>query len=189
MVIDKLGSTRDRLAAAAVAEFSEHGYAGARVDRICRAAGANRERLYAYFGNKRALFEEVLAEQLASALDATPVIGTGPGAAKAFAAAYFDACLGAAVLPRLVAWEGLELAQPIGADERRARAGRKIDELQLALPGLTREQVEDLMLTVVTLSHGWVTGPNLGRIVTGDETAHARRRGEISRTAAALAQQ
>lgn len=180
--------TRSLLLAAAVSEFSEHGYAGARIERISRAAGVNRERLYSYFGDKRGLFETVLADRLATALDVTPVRGSGAEAAADFAGAYFDACLAAGDLPRLVAWEGLELRQPIGLDDRRARARRKVDELRIALPAATRQQVEGLLLTVVTLCHGWVTTPNLGRIIAGDESAHARRRADIASAARVLAE-
>ncbi len=179
-------STRARLHTAAVAEFGEHGYAGARVDRICRTAGVNRERLYANFGSKRGLFESVLADRLTTALDATPVRGAGTASAGDFAGAYFDACLGATELPRLVAWEGLELGQPIDAEQRRERARRKVNELEQAMPSLSRERAEDLLLTVVTLCHSWFTNPNLGRVITGDETAHDRRRAAIARTACAL---
>lgn len=178
--------TRSLLLTAAVREFSEHGYAGARVDRISSAAGANKERLYSYFGNKRSLLESVLANQLATALDATPVRGTGPGAVAQFAVDYFDACLTATDLPRLVTWEGLELQTPIDVEDRRARACTKVEELRAAAPGMTREQAEDLFLTVVTLCHGWFTGPNLGRIIAGDETDHARRRSAVASTASAI---
>jgi AcrR family transcriptional regulator len=179
--------TRARLLVAAVQEFSENGYAGARIERISSAAGVNRERLYSYFGDKRGLFETVLADRLSTALDATPVRGSGPEAAADFAAAYFDACLATGELPRLVAWEGLELRQPVELDARRERACRKVDQLQAALPDATRDQVEGVLLTIVTLCHGWVTSPNLGRIIEGDETRHARRRSEIVAAARALA--
>lgn len=179
--------TRSRLMLAAVQEFSDHGFAGARIERISSAAGVNRERLYSYFGDKRRLFETVLAERLSTALDATPVLGTGPQAVADFAAAYFDACLAATDLPRLVVWEGLELRQPVEVDARRERACRKVEELRSALPDATREQAESVLLTIVTLCHGWVTSPNLGRIITGDETGHPRRRSEIAAAARALA--
>jgi AcrR family transcriptional regulator len=181
--------TRSLLLAAAVREFSEYGYAGARIDRICSGAGVNRERLYSYFGNKRGLLETVLADQLATALDATPVRGSGPSAAEAFATDYFDACRAATELPRLVTWEGLELQQPIDVEDRRARACRKVEELRVAMPGAAREEVEDLFLTVVTLCHGWFTGPNLGHIIAGDESDHDRRRRVIATTATLMAQQ
>jgi AcrR family transcriptional regulator len=178
---------RADLLAAAVEEFSEHGYAGARIERISAKAGVNRERLYSYFGSKRLLFETVLADRLATALDATAVTGDGPEAAATFASDYFDACRSAMDLPRLVAWEGLELVQPIAIDDRQARAARKVDELCAALPDLERQQVEELLLTIVTLCHGWVTTPNLGRIIGGDEASATSRRRAIAATASAIA--
>src|ERR1700687_3457876 len=45
---------------AAVAEFSEHGIAGARTDAIARAAHVNKALLYYYFKDKDALYEAVL---------------------------------------------------------------------------------------------------------------------------------
>jgi len=45
---------------AAVAEFAEHGIAGARTDAIARAAHVNKALLYYYFKDKDALYEAVL---------------------------------------------------------------------------------------------------------------------------------
>src|SRR4029453_968170 len=50
--------TRDRILAAALAEFSSEGFAGARVARIARRAKINKRMLYHYFGNKEDLFRE-----------------------------------------------------------------------------------------------------------------------------------
>jgi AcrR family transcriptional regulator len=52
--------TRRRILAAALAEFSAKGFAGARVDAIARRTGGNKRMLYHYFGNKAALFSAVL---------------------------------------------------------------------------------------------------------------------------------
>ena len=52
--------SRSRLLAAAHAEFAEHGFDGARVDRIAAMAGLNKRMLYHYFGNKDAVFCAVL---------------------------------------------------------------------------------------------------------------------------------
>lgn len=46
--------------AAARDEFSEHGFAGGRVDRIAERAGVNKRLIYYYFGNKDDLFLSVL---------------------------------------------------------------------------------------------------------------------------------
>lgn len=47
---------RARILAAAVAEFSDKGLMGARVDEIARRADVNKRMLYHYFGDKEALF-------------------------------------------------------------------------------------------------------------------------------------
>ena len=64
--------TKRLLLDAGVAEFSAHGLAGARVDRIAAAAGVNKERIYQYFGNKQQFFGEVLLRELGVAIDAVP---------------------------------------------------------------------------------------------------------------------
>lgn len=52
--------SRARIMAAAHAEFAQHGFDGARVDRIAALAGINKRMLYHYFGNKDDLFCAVL---------------------------------------------------------------------------------------------------------------------------------
>ena len=65
-------ATRARIVAAARAEFSEHGLAGARVDRIAVSAKASKERLYAYFGDKQALFRAVMEDGFTRFLESIP---------------------------------------------------------------------------------------------------------------------
>ena len=66
------GNTRDpeytsgAILAAAVKEFTERGFEGARVDRIAARAGVNKRMLYHYFGNKQALYVAVLEGSYAS---------------------------------------------------------------------------------------------------------------------------
>jgi TetR/AcrR family transcriptional regulator len=52
--------SRAAILRAAVAEFAEHGIAGARTDAIARAAHVNKALLYYYFKDKDALYEAVL---------------------------------------------------------------------------------------------------------------------------------
>ena len=54
--------TRDRLVAAAAAEFAAHGFAGANVDRIARAARVNKAMIYYHFASKAALYREILGD-------------------------------------------------------------------------------------------------------------------------------
>jgi AcrR family transcriptional regulator len=50
------GRSRDSLAAAALAEFAQFGFSGARTDRIARRAGVNKQLLHYYFGSKRGIY-------------------------------------------------------------------------------------------------------------------------------------
>ena len=52
--------TREEILQAAIAEFSDKGLAGARVDVIARRAAANKRMIYHYFSSKEALFLAVL---------------------------------------------------------------------------------------------------------------------------------
>jgi TetR/AcrR family transcriptional regulator len=53
-------ATYNSLLSAAVSEFAENGYAGARVDRIAGQAGVNKQLVYHYFGNKDDLYRTAL---------------------------------------------------------------------------------------------------------------------------------
>ena len=79
-------AARQRILAAALAEFSEKGLGGARVDVIAQRAGVNKRMLYHYFGNKDDLFLAVLelaygeireAEKALNLDDLSPVEGMG----------------------------------------------------------------------------------------------------------------
>jgi TetR/AcrR family transcriptional regulator len=59
---DKSARTKAAILRAAMREFSTYGIAGARVDRIAKAAGVNNHALYYHFGNKDALFRVVLEQ-------------------------------------------------------------------------------------------------------------------------------
>lgn len=55
-------STREKIKAAALEEFVEHGYDGARMQEIANRAGANKAMIHYYFQSKDALFEAILRE-------------------------------------------------------------------------------------------------------------------------------
>ena len=54
--------SRHRVFAAAAAEFATHGYAGANMDRIARAARLNKAMIYYHFKSKSALYREILRD-------------------------------------------------------------------------------------------------------------------------------
>jgi AcrR family transcriptional regulator len=51
---------RKRILAAATAEFARHGYGGARIDRVAKAAGANKRMIYYHVGKKDVLYLTIL---------------------------------------------------------------------------------------------------------------------------------
>lgn len=55
-------ATKLRILEAATAEYAEHGFAGARIERIANHANANKQLIYRYFGNKQELYDAVLKE-------------------------------------------------------------------------------------------------------------------------------
>jgi len=64
--IESESGTRDKIIAAALDEFAEHGRAGARVDRIAAAAGVNKAMIYYHFKSKDLLYVESLKEFFAN---------------------------------------------------------------------------------------------------------------------------
>lgn len=64
---------RARILQAAEADFAHFGVAGARIDRIAVEAGASKERLYAYFGDKQGLFDEVIRRAAERVQTAVPI--------------------------------------------------------------------------------------------------------------------
>ncbi|GAA0999945.1 TetR family transcriptional regulator [Acrocarpospora macrocephala] len=69
MSIRNADATRQRILDAARHEFARYGVAGARVNRIAEAAECNKQLLYAYYGDKNALYaatREEVTRQTAS---------------------------------------------------------------------------------------------------------------------------
>ncbi|MEV4664626.1 TetR/AcrR family transcriptional regulator [Micromonospora echinofusca] len=60
-------SKRRTILDAALAEFLEHGYVGAGMDRVAARAGASKVTVYAHFADKRALFEAAITQAVADA--------------------------------------------------------------------------------------------------------------------------
>ena len=179
-------ATKARLLDAAVSEFSERGFSGARVDDIAKRSGCNKERIYFYFGNKAKLFEAALTRELGSALGDLPIRGSGPMAVAEFAGRYFDFATSHPCLARLAAWEGLERDHPVGAEKRAVHAASKVSEIRAALSGISEAAAEDLLLTIITLCHAWMTSPNVHLVITGTPDQN-RRRSTIVRTTELLA--
>jgi AcrR family transcriptional regulator len=110
-VVHDSQATKRRLLDAAFAEFVEVGLAGARVDRIARAASANKQAIYAYFGSKELLFDAVLTERLQFIADLVPLT---PDDLPGYAGALFDLVGKHPEHLRLRAWQQLERPEITG---------------------------------------------------------------------------
>ena len=107
-------STRDRIVAAATAEFSRYGIAGARIERIAKAAKTSKERVYAHFRSKEALYRFVAEQELAAVAEATRL---DPGDLPEYAGRLHDYFMAHPDRLRLMTWGRLELADSsTGAD-------------------------------------------------------------------------
>ena len=69
--------TKRRIIEAATERFAACGPDGTTMERIAKEAGVNKERVYAYFGTKDALFATILRDQMNTATAAVPVPATG----------------------------------------------------------------------------------------------------------------
>lgn len=96
---------RTRILQAAQSEFAAYGLAGARIDRIARTAAASKERLYAHFTDKAALFEAVLAARVAEFQEAMVL---DPEDVAAFVGDVFDHTLHHPDILRMLTWARLE---------------------------------------------------------------------------------
>lgn len=116
--------SRAAILKAAVAEFSEHGIAGARTDSIARAAHVNKALLYYYFKDKDALYEAVL-DQVFSGLRARvmPVLESSLPPRKKmleYLGAYFDYIAANPQFPRVVQGEWMRSGAKGSAPMQRA---------------------------------------------------------------------
>ncbi|PCJ55499.1 MAG: TetR family transcriptional regulator [Planctomycetota bacterium] len=66
--------TKSKILTVAINEFSEKGYYGARIDDIAEKAQVNKQRIYAYYGNKEKLFTEVLKHSYDTVINAESFI-------------------------------------------------------------------------------------------------------------------
>lgn len=150
-------ATKARLLDAAFTEFAEYGIAGARVDRIAEAAGANKRLIYVYFGNKEQLFDVVLQRAMELGAESVPFdVRDLPG----YAGAIFDHLVAQPALMRLVTWKQLE--RP-GATAAAAEAYRgKIAAVAAAqeeghiAPGF---EPADVLTLVLALAQSWFAAP------------------------------
>jgi AcrR family transcriptional regulator len=169
-VTAKARATRAKLLKAAHEEFSEHGLAGARVDRIAEQSGANKQRIYAYFGNKEALFSAVLTDAYEHLSSRVPIPATEPGL-RAYVGRIFDYHRTSGDLVRLLAWEGLHYRdRPLPSErEREAYYTHKTAALSLALGIDDPAAAARVLITLIGLASWPFIVPQQRRLMLGPE--------------------
>ncbi|MCC3276284.1 TetR family transcriptional regulator [Arthrobacter sp. zg-Y20] len=171
-------ATRARVMAAARKEFAQYGLAGARVDRIAGEARASKERIYAYFGSKNALFTAVLAGNLQETTASIPRDAQDlPG----FVGAMFDHAAESPEHLRILDWARLEGAQDLLPQASFGRPGPTDQDVARAqAEGLIDPAWDphELMTLLFGLATSWAHSPE--RLFTGeaaaDHSSRARRR-------------
>ena len=88
--------SRERVFAAAAAEFAARGYAGANVDRIARAARLNKAMIYYHFKNKAALYREILRDMFGAVRAEVAVVAASALTPEDKIRRYVEAIAGAA---------------------------------------------------------------------------------------------
>ncbi|MFF9522085.1 TetR family transcriptional regulator [Streptomyces achromogenes] len=162
-------ATKARIFEAAVAEFSRHGIAGARIDRIAAAAKANKQLIYAYFGNKAELFTQVLGRCMVDLASAVPV---DPDDVDGWVDRLLDHHATHPELLRLLFWEGIEYGTAELPDEeaRQDHYARKVTQIRDAQErGVITDSIPagDLLILLISLTN-WVSAvPQMRRILAG----------------------
>ena len=157
----KAETTKDRILDAALAEFSAHGIAGARVDRIAHAARCNKNLIYIYFEDKESLFTTVLQKHLVRIHEEQPFT---PDDLPGYAAKVFDWAMANPDLMRLMAWAALE-QKAKGKAERVATFEAKVAalaEAQNAGRVGTAFPPDFLLIAVMSLATAWSAASPFG---------------------------
>lgn len=151
--------SRQRLLAAALDEFSEHGYSGARVSSIAARASVNPQLITYYFGGKLGLYEAISHRWLEQEAD----IAHGGASLAEVTMGYLRAALDDPRMARLFLWDGLtggtsdEEREDLSDLKRRQAEGEIASDLD---PGMFQIALMGAILAPVAL-------PQVVRRVTG----------------------
>ncbi len=154
-------ATKERILKAALAEFSNHGIAGARVDRIAHAARCNKNLIYIYFKDKETLFTTVLHKHLMRIHEEQPFT---PDDLPSYAAKVFAWAMANPDLMRLLAWSALEKTK--SPTERGATLDAKLvalAEAQKAGRVGTAFTPHFLLIAVMSLATAWSAASPFGQ--------------------------
>jgi len=185
-----------RLKRAACELFAANGPDGTTVDEIARLANVNRERVYAYFGDKEGLFASVLGDELLAIAEAVTLDASTVAEIGTFAGKLFDYHAQNPGLQRLLQWEALRFGATSVPDEaeRRNSYQQKVDVIASAQSdGVLSRDIPpgDLLFLLIAITAWWSAVPQIVRMTErGSKTEAAaakRRRASAVRAAELLA--
>jgi AcrR family transcriptional regulator len=168
--------TQERILEAAFKEFAANGFAGARVDNIARRASINKRMLYHYFGDKKALFREVLRRKIDQRQPWWKATPDDPRESMPY---WFELACQDINWIRLLEWEALQFGDSRLIDEERralasSQAVRRI--LRRQTHGyLSRKLDPDCMLlAMIALTWFPHAFPQLTRLIAGTPVSDPR---------------
>jgi AcrR family transcriptional regulator len=146
-------ATRAKILGAAIEEFSAYGFAGARIERIAEAAGANKRSIYVYYTNKELLFAAALHKVISELNDAVPLTEDD---LPEYSGRMFDYLTQHPAALRMHLWRQLERPElgPDAADVYSEKMARMTaDSAAGQLPST------DLLVLITGLTQSWVLAP------------------------------
>lgn len=171
-------ATKARIFEAAVAEFARHGIAGARIDRIATDAKANKQLIYAYFGNKAELFTKVLGKAM---LDLAVAVPVDPDDIESWIDRLMDYHEDHPEVLRLLFWEGLEYGSSSELPDETERQEHYRQKVATLRDGQERGVVtdaippRDLLFLLIAVANWAAVVPQMKRILVGGEPADRER--------------
>jgi AcrR family transcriptional regulator len=151
--------SKARILHAAMAEFAAYGIAGARVERIAKTVGCNKNLLYIYFGNKENLFNTVLERNLGRVYDEIPF---PPDDLPGYAGQVFDFGIEHPDVLRLLLWSVLEQSPGSSLLRRSAQDAKvaALAEVQAKSKAGNRFPPEFLLTVTMAVANAWsAVGP------------------------------
>ena len=179
-------ATRSNILRAAIEEFSFYGIAGARIDRIAEAAGANKRSIYVYFENKEGLFTTALDRVIGELVEAVPLAGNE---LPEYAGKMFDYLLAHPEALRMGMWRQLE--RPDAGPDDTTVYTRKVDAMTGGGFGSAGEPgslgtgtlpATDLLVLVQGMASSWLVSPR-GLLAAGGGDPYSPERLAVHRAA------
>jgi len=105
--------SRQRIVDAAITEFSQNGFAGARVRAIAERAGLNSQLITYYFGGKNGLYTEIMRRWHEREAQMERHVAQLELSFADLCDAYFQALRAQPELTRILVWDGLNRTTPV----------------------------------------------------------------------------